>query len=100
MNLEEKALPAAARQALLQQMRHQPSNAAVLWLACAHFVAYGGLPDSTVHRLGCSQQPVLLKWQQPPPASCHARVRGILSTAASNGLACLHLTTKPEVSPL
>lgn len=100
MAMEEKALPAAARQALLQQMQHQPSNAAGLWLTCAHFAAYNSLPDQVVHRLGFDQQPVVLKWQQVPPASCHARVRGVLSTAVGGGLGCLDLKTKPEVQGL
>ena len=97
LRVEEKALPAAARQVLLQQMQHQPDNAAVLWLVCAHMAAYSSLPDQAVHRLGFGQQPRVFKWQQVPPASSHARVRGILSIAAGSGLGCLDLRARPEV---
>lgn len=95
--MEERALGPAARQALLAQLRQQPGNAAVLWLACAHLAAYNTLPPQTVHRLGCIQQPVVVDWQQAPPASLHSRVRSILATAASAGLACLDLKTTPQV---
>lgn len=90
-------MPAIARQALLHQMQQHPSNAAVLWLACAHLVAYNSLPDQAIHRLGFGQKAAVLTWQQAPPASCHARVRGLLVAAAGPGLGCLDLRTRPEV---
>lgn len=90
-------MPAAARQALLQQVNQQPSNAAVLWLACACFVAYNSLPDQAVHTLGFGQQAAVLNWQQVPPASCHVRVRGLLAAAAGPGLGCLDLKSRPQV---
>ena len=49
-----------------------------------------------LYRLGCIQQPVVVDWQQAPPASLHSRVRSILTTAASAGLACLDLKTTPQ----
>lgn len=99
LSMDKRTVPVDARQALLHQMQHQPASAAVLWLACVHLIAYNSLPDCTVHRLGHLQQPVVLKWQQVPPASCHARVRGVLATAAGTGLGCLGLTIKPQVGP-
>ena len=48
--------------------------------------------------MGFVQQPLVLNWQQAPPASTHSRVRSILTTAAAAGLGCLDLKTKCQVT--
>ncbi|KAL0033603.1 hypothetical protein WJX79_007018 [Trebouxia sp. C0005] len=97
LKMAEHTLGGAARQALLQQLQDQPANAAVLWVTCAHLAAYNTLPSQVIHRLGFVQQPLVLSWQQAPPASTHSRVRSILTTAAAAGLGCLDLKTKCQV---
>ena len=42
-------------------------------------------------RLGFWKEPSGLRWTPAPPASCHMRVSGVLTAAASSGVACLHL---------
>jgi len=41
--------------------------------------------------LGFWKEPSGLRWTPAPPASCHMRVSGVLTAAASSGVACLHL---------
>ena len=50
-------------------------------------------PTPALHRLGFWKEPQALHWVPTPPASCHARVHGVLSAAASSGIACLHLAS-------
>jgi hypothetical protein len=46
-----------------------------------------------VCRLGFWKEPRALHWVPTPPASCYVRVHGVLSAAASSGIACLHLAS-------
>ena len=40
----------AGRRALLRLLHRRPTEAAVLWLACAHVAAWQRLPDNVVDR--------------------------------------------------
>ena len=54
---------------------------------------------SCPHRLGFWKEPRALYWVPVPPASCYARVHGVLSAAASSCVACLHLAFMLPVRP-
>lgn len=48
-------------------------------------------------RLGFQQQPFVLDWVPPPPASTHSRVGRLLAAAAGSSTACLDLQHQPQV---
>ena len=65
-----------------------------------HLATLACLSNGDVCRLGFWKEPRGLHWVPVPPASCHARVHGVLAAAASSGAACLHLAAMLPVRVL